>query len=71
MKKCDVKPSHNTNQFEYLMKNTLEWSDLIPGGNSFNMTKIDDLPNKQGNFLSHNHKVIYTTIINKNALSKR
>ena len=30
------------NQFDYLMKNTLEWSDLISGGNSFNTVKIGD-----------------------------
>ena len=43
------------------MKNTLEWSDLIPGGNSFNMVKISDLSPDKANFHSYNHKVIYTT----------
>ena len=32
------------------MKNTLEWSDLIPGGNSFNMVKISDLSPDKANF---------------------
>ena len=48
------------------MKNTIEWSDLIPGGNSFNMLKIDDLSPDKSNFHSYNHKVIYITI-NKNS----
>lgn len=38
------------------MQNTLEWSDVTSGRNSFNMTKIADLPPEQG-------KVIYTTMI--------
>ena len=49
------------------MKDTLEWSDLIPGGNSFNMVKIGDLSPDKVNFHSYNHKVIYTTIT-KNSL---
>ena len=49
------------------MKDTLELSDLIPGGNSFNLVKIGDLPPGKANFHSYNHKVIYTTI-NKNSL---
>lgn len=44
------------------MKNTLECSDLILGGNVFDMTKIDDLSNKQGSFHSCNHGVIFTKI---------
>lgn len=48
------------------MKNTLEWSDFIPGGNSFNLVKIGDLSPDEGTFHSFNHKVIYTTIT-KNA----
>ena len=38
-----MNPSHKTNQFYYLMTNTLEWSDLIPSGNGFNMVNICDL----------------------------
>lgn len=63
IQKFQLKPSHNTNHFEYLMKNTLEWSDLISGGNSFNMTNTADLSPDKGNFHSYNHKVIYTTVI--------
>ena len=48
------------------MKNTLEWSDLIPGGNSFKLVKIGDLSPDKANFYSYNHKVIYK--INKNSL---
>ena len=33
---AQMKPSHKTNRLSCLMQNTLEWSDLIPGGNSFN-----------------------------------
>ena len=68
IQKSHIKPSHKTNQFDYLMKNTLEWSDLIPGGNSFNLVKISDLSPDEGNFYSYNHKVVYTTIM-KNAQS--
>ena len=60
-----IQPSHQNNGFEYLMGNTLEWTDLTGGGgNGFNMTKIADLTT--GNFHSYYQKVIYTTII-KNA----
>ena len=47
------------------MTNTLEWSDLIPGGNSFNMTNIADLSQEQRNFHDYSHKVIYSTMIKK------
>ena len=53
-----IKPSHKTNQFVFLMQNTLEWSDVTPVGNSFNMTKIADLSPEQGNVHSHKYKVI-------------
>ena len=58
-----IKPSHKTDQFSYLMQNTLEWSDVTPGGNSFNMTNIADSSPEQNNTYSYNHKVIYTTMI--------
>lgn len=58
-----IQPSHQKNEFDYLMSNTLEWTDLVSGGNSFNMTKIADLSKSKGNFHSYNEKVIYTTII--------
>ena len=45
------------------MQNTLEWSDVTPGGNSFNMTNIADSSPEQNNIHSYNHKVIYTTMI--------
>ena len=60
-----IKPSHKTDQFSCLMQNTLEWSDLTPGGNGFNITKIADLSPEQGIIHSYNHKVIYTTMIKK------
>ena len=56
VRKSYVKPSHKTNPFDYLMKSSLEWSDLIPGGNSFNMVEIGDLSPDKGNFHSYNHK---------------
>ena len=58
-----IKPSHKANQFSYLMQNTLKWSDVTPGGNSFNMTNIADSSPEQNNIHSYNHKVIYTTMI--------
>lgn len=61
-----VKPSLQKDVFSHLMSNVLEWTDLIDGGNSFNMTKISNLLSSKGNFHSYNHKVVYTTFI-KNA----
>lgn len=57
-----IQPSHQKNEFDYLMPNVLEWTELA-GGNSFHMTKIADLPRSQGNFHSYNKRVIYKTII--------
>lgn len=48
-----IKPSHQEEQFGYLMKNTSEWTDLVHG----------DLSPDKGNFHSYSHKVIYTTMI--------
>ena len=45
------------------MSNVSQWTDLIDGGNSFNIANITGLSSSQGNFHSYNHKVIYTTII--------
>ena len=53
-----VKPSHQKDQFSYLMSNVLQWTDLIDGGNSFNMTKIADLSSSQGNSHTNNHNLI-------------
>ena len=58
-----VQPSHYKNQFSYLMLSSNQWTDEIDGGNSFNITKIDDLSPSKGNFHDYNHKVLYTTII--------
>lgn len=45
------------------MANNLQWTDEIHGGNSFNITKIDNLPPTKGNFHTYNHKVLYLTIM--------
>ena len=45
------------------MTSSNQWTDEIDGGNSFNITKIDNLTPSQGNFHDYNHKVLYTTII--------
>ena len=58
-----VQPSHYNDQFSYLMSSSDQWTDEIDGGNSFKITKIDDLPPSKGNFHDYNHKVLYTTII--------
>ncbi|CAH3176645.1 unnamed protein product, partial [Porites evermanni] len=63
MHHAQVQPSHQKDEFTYVMANILEWSDLISSGNSFNMTKIADLSKSKGNFHSYNKSVIYTTII--------
>ena len=58
-----VQPSHYKDEFSYLMSSSNQWTDEIDGGNSFNITKIDNLPPSKGNFHDYNHKVLYTTII--------
>ena len=58
-----VQPSHYKDQFGFLMTSSNQWTDEIDGGNSFNITKIDDLPPSKGNIHDYNHKVLYTTII--------
>ena len=63
-----VQPSHYKDQFSYLMSSSNQWTDEIYGGNSFNITKIDNLLPSQGNFHDYNHKVLYTTIT-KNTLT--
>ena len=57
-----VQPSHYNDQFSYLMPSSDRWTDENDGGNSFNITKIDNLPPNKGNFHDYNHKVLYTTI---------
>lgn len=57
-----IQPSHQKNEFGYLMSNILQWTDEMDGGDSFNMSKIADLSPSQGNFHTYNRKVIYTTI---------
>ena len=45
------------------MSSSNQWTDELDAGNSFNITKIDNLPPSKGNFHDYNHKVLYTTII--------
>ena len=59
----NVQPSHYKDQFSYLMLSSNQWTDEIDGGNSFNITKIDDLSPSKGNFHDYNHEVLYMTII--------
>ena len=54
-----VQPSHYKDEFSYLMSSSNQWTDEIDGGNSFNITKIDDLPPSKDNFHDYNHKVLY------------
>ena len=58
-----IQPSHQKNEFGYLMSNILQWTDEMDGGDSFNMSKIADLSPSQGNSHTYNRKVIYTAII--------
>ena len=57
-----VQPSHYKDQFSYLMSSGDQWTDEIDGGDSYNITRIGDLPPSSGNFHDYNHKVLYTTI---------
>ena len=58
-----VQPSHYKDEFAYLMSDASQWTDEITTGDSFNITKIADLPPNKGNFHSYNHKVIFMKII--------
>ena len=58
-----VQPSHYKDEFAYLMSDAIQWTDEITTGDSFNITKIADLPPNKGNFHSYNHKVIFMKII--------
>ena len=61
LEKSHVKTSHYNNEFKYLMTNRFAWTDLQ--GDSFNITKIDNLMPQDGNYHQYNHKVLYTTIM--------
>ena len=63
LRHSQVQPSHYKDQFSYLMSSSNQWTDEIDGGNSFNITKIDNLPPNKGNFHDYNHKLLYTTIV--------
>ena len=58
----NIQPSHYDDQFSYLMSSSNQWTDEIDGGNSFNITRIGDLPPNKGNFHDYKHKVLYMTI---------
>ena len=58
----NIQPSHYNDQFSYLMSSSIQWTDEIDGGNSFNITRIGDLAPNKGNFHDYNHKVLFTTI---------
>lgn len=55
--------THLKNEFDYLMSNVLEWTELTPLGYRFDMPKTDILSARIDNFHSYNKKVIYTTLI--------
>ena len=42
------------------MANKLEWTDLL--GDSFSISKIDNLYPHEGNYRQYNHKLLFTTI---------
>ena len=44
------------------MSSSLQWTDEIDGGFSFNITKIGDLSPSKGNFHDYNHKVLFMSI---------
>ena len=56
-------PSHYKDEFSYLMSSSLQWTDEIDGGLSFNIDKIGDLSPSKGNFHDYNHKVLFMSII--------
>lgn len=60
LEQSHIKPTHKTDQFKYFTQNKLEWTG------SFNMVKIADLLQHDGNPHTYNHKVIYANL-NKNS----
>ena len=60
---AQVKPSHYTDKFSYLMSSPNQWTDEITEGDSFYITKIADLPTIKGNFHKYNHKALYLKIV--------
>ena len=48
------------------MSSSIQWTDEIDGGNSFDIKRIGNLPPNKGNFHDYNHKVLYVAI-NKNS----
>ena len=57
-----VQPSHYNDQFGYLMAGSSQWTDEKDGGDSFNITRVGDLPATSGNFHDYNHRVLFMTI---------
>ena len=55
----NIQPSHYNDQFSYLMSSSIQWTDEIDGGTSFNITRIGDLAPTKGSFHDYNHKVLY------------
>ena len=64
LEQSHIKQTHKEDQFKYLMHGKLEWTDMY--GNSFNIVKIADLLQHDGNPHTYNHKVIYKTINKRN-----
>lgn len=60
VQKSHIKSNHYNDEFKYLMANKLEWTDLL--GDSFSISKIDNLYPHEGSYHQYNHKVIFTTI---------
>ena len=44
------------------MSSSIQWTDEIDGGNSFDIKRIGNLPPNKGNFHDYNHKVLYVAI---------
>ena len=44
------------------MSSSIQLTDEIDGGNSFDIKRIGNLPPNKGNFHDYNHKVLYVAI---------
>ena len=60
-----ITPSHYKNEFDFAMQ-TNKWSEEDGALDTFDITKVGDLQQDEGNYHSYNHKVLFLTI-KKNA----
>ena len=59
-----IAPSHYKNEFTFAMQ-TNKWSEEDGALDTFDITKVGDLQQHEGNYHTYNHKVLFLTIKKK------